>query len=58
MRYSNVPIKYIIVALLFTFEHGGFKEKKYFQPKFLFCKCHLTAGIPFGGKSLSLLHRS
>ena len=24
MRYSNEPIKYIIVALLFTFEHGGF----------------------------------
>ena len=23
-RYSNEPIKYIIVALLFTFEHGGF----------------------------------
>ena len=24
-RYSNEPIKYIIVAFLFTFEHGGFK---------------------------------
>ena len=24
-RYSNEPIKYIIVALLFTFEHSGFK---------------------------------
>ena len=23
-RYSNEPIKYIIVVLLFTFEHGGF----------------------------------
>ena len=23
-RYSNEPIKYIIMALLFTFEHGGF----------------------------------
>ena len=23
-RYSNEPIKYIIVALLFTFENGGF----------------------------------
>ena len=23
-RYSNELIKYIIVALLFTFEHGGF----------------------------------
>ena len=21
-------------------------EKKYFQQKFLLCKCHLTAGIP------------
>ena len=32
-------------------------EKKYFQQKFLLFKCHLTAGIPFGGKPLSLLHR-
>ena len=31
-------------------------EKKYFQQKFLLFKCHLTAGIPFGGKSLSLLY--
>ena len=23
-RYSNEPMKYIILALLFTFEHGGF----------------------------------
>ena len=23
-RFSNEPIKYIIMALLFTFEHGGF----------------------------------
>ena len=28
-------------------------EKKYFQQTFLLCKCHLTAGIPFGGKPLS-----
>ena len=33
-------------------------KKKYFQQKFLLFKCHLMAGIPFGGKSLSLLHRS
>ena len=32
-------------------------EKKYFQQKFLLCKCHLTAGIPFGGMPLSFLHR-
>ena len=32
-------------------------EKKYFQQKFLLFKCHWTAGIPFGGKPLSLLHR-
>ena len=33
------------------------QEKKYFQQKFLLFKCHLTAGIPFGGKSLFLLDR-
>jgi len=32
-------------------------EKKYFQQKFLLCKCHLTAGIPFRGMPLSFLHR-
>ena len=32
-------------------------EKKYFQQKFLLCKYHLTAGIPFGVMPLSLLHR-
>ena len=57
--------KYIIVAFLFTSEHGRLTfnidkqmpEKKYFQQKFLLCKCHLTAGIPFGGMPLSLLDR-
>ena len=33
------------------------QEKQYFQQKFLLFKCHLTAGIPFGGKSLFLLDR-
>ena len=50
-RYSNKPIKYIIVALLFTFEQFWFynfyidkqmQEKKNFQQKFLLFKGHLT----------------
>ena len=32
-------------------------ENKYFEQTFLSFKRHLTAGIPFGGKPLSLLHR-
>ena len=31
-------------------------EKKHSKQKFLLCKCHLTAGIPFGGMLLSLLY--
>ena len=37
--------------------HKQMPEIKYFQQKFLLFKYHLTAGIPFGGKSLSLPHR-
>ena len=33
------------------------QEKQYFQKKFLLFKCHLTVGIPYGGKSLFLLDR-
>ena len=64
-RYSNEPIKYIIVALLFTFEQvvltfridKQMQEKKYFQQMFLLFKCHFMAGIPFGGISWFLLDR-
>ena len=45
-----------MVALTFCIDKQ-MQEKKYFQQKFLLFKCHLTAGIPFGGKSLFLLDR-
>ena len=54
-RYSNEPIKYIIVALLLLSnmvvlmfcKDKQMQGKKYFKQKFLLFKCHLTAGIPF-----------
>ena len=47
-----------MVVLAFCIDKQMQEKKKYFQQKFLLFKCHLTVGIPFGGKSLFLPDKS